>query len=114
MLYREHLPGSSDATLDLVGHEEDPVPCAQLPDSGEPPWWGHDIPTLSHNRFDKDGRNVSGVQVPVEEIVLDPTHTEQFTVGEGLPKLTTIAVSVGHVVHVWEERAEACPLYALG
>ena len=71
VLARPHLPGASDAALDLVHHEQDPVPVAQLTQFGEPAPRRDDVATLALDRLDEDRRHVVGLGEPLEQHLFD-------------------------------------------
>src|SRR5439155_12577032 len=46
VLAGEHLPRPAYSTLHLVGDEQDPMPVAQLTESGQKAYRRHDVPAL--------------------------------------------------------------------
>ena len=53
-----HLAGPSHARLDLVGHEQDPVPLAQLAEVGHPSIRRQHVSALAQDGLHHDGRHL--------------------------------------------------------
>ena len=58
VLAGEHLPGPADAALDLVGHQQDPVPVAEGAQVAQLAGRRHDVAAFALDRLDEDGGHV--------------------------------------------------------
>src|SRR5436309_632164 len=113
MLARPHFAGPSYAALYLVAHEQDAVAVAQLPQRLQIAGRRHHVAALALDRLHEHRGDALRVQPLGEQVVLDRRHTPHGARGLGVAEVAVVAIAVGHVVHLGEERREAGPLARL-
>ena len=106
VLRRPHLPGASHAALHLVTHQQDAVAVAQLPQRLQVPGRRHDVATLALDRLHENGGGALRVEPLGEQVVLDGRHAAHGAGGLAAAEVAAVAVAVGDVIHLGQERRE--------
>ncbi len=97
VLHPPHPSGAAHASLDLVVHQQDPVPPADRGDLLHEPRRRDDIAALALHRLHEQGRNLLGRNVGLKVNLLDDAGAVG-PAGGGLHSVSApIAIRVGHV-----------------
>src|SRR5207244_1129506 len=77
------------------------------PDSPQRPGRRHDVAALALDRLHEHRGDALRVQPLGEQVVLDGRYAPHGARGLGVAEVAVVAIAVGHVVHLGEERREA-------
>jgi hypothetical protein len=113
VLAGEHFPGPSDTGLHLVGNQQNPVAITESAKVGQVAVGRNDIATFALDRLHEDGRDIVGIQVPREQVLLDDRNAAAVAGRFPATELTPVPVGEGDVMNVGKERPEAGVLSCL-
>ena len=82
------------------------MPVAELAQVAEPARRRHDVAALALHRLDEDRRDVAGIELPAEQLLLDGGDAAPVAVVLVGAELAAVAVGEGNVMHVGEQRPE--------
>src|SRR5207302_11336196 len=104
---------ASHTALDLVAHQQDAVPVAQLAQRLHVAGRRHDVAALPLDRLHENGGRALRVEPLGEQVVLDGRHAAHRTGGLTAAEVAAVAVAVGDVIHLGQKGREPGALYRL-
>ena len=113
MLDSEPASSPSHSSLHFIIDHQNPILVQQLSQPLEVFLWRNNIPTLSLDRFDEEGRNILRWKILVQNLLLDKIDTVHITLRIGHVERAPVAVREWDVRIPWNHREEMSPLNRL-